>query len=285
MGTIRSSLNKLWKQLLVFLALMLVAFGCHSPGRGRIVSQAAPLDESTRSSFGRVALLVTEHDAGFGFRHPLNKAHAVGNAAVKTWDTLYAEDEDLGLDGLLFSWIVSGVSGVFGGLATGVPQSEIDAAEKQLSVVLKENPLLPGISNRLQFVLQRRGSQPLVEIPSVIAAELNATLPEDRDYRPLHAIGVDTLVEIRVVQHGFEAKEQANPPMIAEAKAHVEITRVPDGTTVFSGPIHYRGHQHRFTKWADEDAKRFRSELKRTERVIGRSIADQVSVPARADLN
>ena len=284
MGTIRSSLNKLWKQLLVFVALMLVAVGCHSPGRGRIVSQAAPLDESARSSFGRTGLLLSRHDAGFGFAYPMNKAHAVGNAAAKTWDTLY-DDTDPGLDGFLFGLVVSGVSGVIGGMATGVPQSEIDAAEKQLASVLKENPLLPGISNRLQFVLQKRGLGPLVEVPPLLADELNSVFPDDRNYLPLSAIGIDTLIEVRVDQHSFAAKEHANPRMTAEAKARVEIRSVPDGTLLFSGPIHYRGHQYRFREWAADDAKKFRSELKCTERVIGRTIADQVSAPVRADLN
>jgi hypothetical protein len=54
---------------------------------------------------------------------------------------------------------------------------------------------------------------------------------------------------------------------------------------LFTSPIHYRGHQHRFTHWAQDDARNFRSELRRVGRVIGRSVVDEILVPTQANLN
>lgn len=279
MSNTRSILNKAWFPLALVLV---ICAGCSSPGRSTIVSQAIPVEESTRSSFGRVGLLLPESRPGFGFRYPMNTKRAMGHAAEKTWDTI--SDEEDGFADFLLDGVISGVFGVFGGLATGVPQHEIDAAEKQMWQVLKENSLLHGISNRVQTFIQTQGSPPLIEIPEVIAVELRAVERTNRNYQLLTAIGIDTLIEISLNRHNFQAEERSNPPMKMEAVAEVDITQVWDGAPLFNNRIEYSGHQHRFTEWAAEDARRFRSELKRAGRVIARSIVDQVFFPAHADL-
>jgi hypothetical protein len=284
MGITCSSWKKLWFQLPAVLGLTLALCGCHSPGRGRIVSQPPPLDEATRISLGRIGLVMPDASTGFEFRYPMNTRHAMGQSAINTWDFMREED-DGGVGEFFFDLAVAGISGVVGGAVAGVPQREIDATARQLSEVVRQCPLLPDISNRLQTVREKRGDSALVAVPFDLVAELNAADPTNRNYRPLTDLSIDTLIELRVHHHGFEAEERINPPMMSKAVAWVEITRLADGAQLYSGPIEYAGHQHRFREWAADDAKKFRSELKRTGRVIARSIAEQVLVPPRADLN
>ena len=168
---------------------------------------------------------------------------------------------------------------------TGVSVGEIQKAENRMQQALEENPLLCGISNCVQSLLEAQGSPPLIPIPGVIANELNAAHPTNRNYHLLTAIGVDTLMEIRIERQGFLARKPGNPPMTMEAVALVYLTSVPDGTLLFTAPVHYLGHQHRFTRWADENARSFRSDLKRVGHKVGRDIVDQLFTPTSAAAN
>jgi hypothetical protein len=268
-----------YRPILSLLILVVVAcFGCYSPGRSRILTEAAPLDESSRSTFGRIGLLVPESSPAFVFEHPLtrNSAAAIENSAEKTWD--FAEWDD-GLGEMAARIIISGVGGVIGGALTGVPQRDIDAAEKDLRVVLRQSPVLPGISNRVQSFVEAQGNSALAVIPAELAACLNDAEPNDRDYSPLVPLGIDSVMEIVVEWHGFRAREGSNPLMALEAIVQVHITRVSDGALLFSGPIRYQGHQHRFTHWAQDNARNFRSELRRVGRMVGRSVVDEILAP------
>jgi hypothetical protein len=278
----RALFCKVWHMKFIpflFVLASAVCTGCYSPGRSRIISEAAPVAESVRSSFGRVGLLLPESSPPFVFQYPRTTGEAMVNTAEKTWKVLDPDDE---LENIVAGAIVSGVFGIVGGAVTGVSIGEIQKAETRMQRALEENPLLSGISNCVQSLLEARGSPPLIVIPDVIAAELNATDPTHRNYHLLTAIGVDTLMEIRVERQGLQARERGNPPMAMEAVALVYLTSVPDGALLFTAPVHYRGHQHRFTRWADEDARRFRSDLKRVGRKVGGEIVEQVFAPVSA---
>ena len=273
---------KVWRQRSVPFLLVILSTacaGCYSPGRSQIISKAVPIEESVRSNFGRVGLLLSESSAPFVFQYPRTTGEAMVNTAEKTWNTLEPDDD---LEGIVGGVIISGVVGIIGGAFTGISEAEIEKAETRMQQALKENPVLPGISNCVQALLKTRGCPPLIVIPDVIAAELNAAGPTERNYHLLTAIGVDTLMEIRVDRQGFQARKPGNPPMTMEALAQVYLTSVPDGALLYSAPIHYWGHQHRFTRWADEDARRFRSDLKRINQKVGRGIVDQVFAPLSA---
>ena len=101
----------------------------------------------------------------------------------------------------------------------------------------------------------------------------------------LAEMGIDSVMEIVVEQHGFDAEERGNPPMMVQASVQVYITRVSDGTVLFNTPIEYRGHKHRFMAWADDGARKFRGELRRAGRVVARSIVEQMFVPKQAGAN
>jgi hypothetical protein len=256
--------------------------GCYSPGRSRLLTEAPPVEESVRSNFGRVGLLLPEFSPAFVFQFPRNIGEAMENAAEKTWEF---GDWDDGVDDFAAGLFISGLFGVIGGAITGVPQQEMDAAEKELRLGLRENPLLLGISNRVQSFVKAQGHPPLVIVPPELAAALNSADLATRDYRPLVPLGIDSVMEIVVERHGFQARESSNPSMTMEAIFHVHITRVSDGALLFTTPIHYQGHKHRFTEWAEDDARKFRSELRRVGRMVGRGVVEQVLIPTRAGLN
>jgi hypothetical protein len=158
------------------------------------------------------------------------------------------------------------------------PQHDIEEAERELQKALRETPLQPSISSRVQSYLEAHGQPALQVIPPEIAAELNATALTNRDYRTLAELGIDSLMEIVVEQHGFDAEGRGNPPMTCRPAfkfiSHVFRT----GTVLFNSPLEYRGHKHRFLSWAEDDARKFRGELRRAGRVVAQSIVQQVFV-------
>jgi hypothetical protein len=144
---------------------------------------------------------------------------------------------------------------------------------------LKQQPLMAEISSRIQARFEQRGEAPPVVIPPELAGELATTPLEERDYYSLTALAIDSVMEISVEWHGFMKADTGNPPMMMEAIVNVQISRVSDGALLFSSPIHYHGHKHRYTCWAEQDARRFKSELRRIGRMVGQGVVEQVFGP------
>jgi len=270
------------KTVSLLVLAMAVCSGCYSPGRARIVSDVTPAEEPVRSTFGRVGLFLPEAPSGFVFRYPRNVSETIVHTAEKTWKGL---DLDHGAEEVVTGLVVSGFVGLFSGFFFGVPQHDIEQAERELQKALRETPLQPSISSRVQSYLEAHGQPALQVIPPEIAAELNATALTNRDYRTLAGLGIDSLMEIVVEQHGFDAEGRGNPPMTVQASVQIYITRVSDGTVLFNSPLEYRGHKHRFLSWAEDDARKFRGELRRAGRVVAQSIVQQVFVPKSAGAN
>src|SRR5262245_61800516 len=92
---------------LALLALLGLAAGCYSPGRSYLSSGVAPADESVRSGFGRVGILLVDRGPIFQFAHPRTTAAAMVDIAESTWK---AGDYDNGVadfvGGLVFSGTV-----------------------------------------------------------------------------------------------------------------------------------------------------------------------------------
>jgi hypothetical protein len=258
----------------VSLLCVIAGAGCASPGHSKIsLDSPPPVRESGLSDFGRIGLLLPGRAPEFDFRYPRTSSEAFFRTAEETWKTL---DPDHDVGDVIASLVVSGTIGLFGGAISGVPAQDIAAADQAIRRVLEDQPILHGISNRVQSFVSERGMSPLIIVPPELAAYFHQTDPDERDYGLLSSLGLDTVMEFAVEQHGFRAPERGNPPMMLEATLHIHITRVSDGALLFSWPVRYHGHQYRFKQWAAEDARKFRGEMNRVGRMVGRSIVDQV---------
>jgi len=254
-----------WRQVLPGLVLAItLCSGCYSPGISRVLNEPMPLPQSVRTTFGRVGLLPPESDPRTSFRYPDNTGTAMVRAAEKTWKHI---DLDDGAGEIVAGLFVSSVAGVIGGFFTGLPQREIDAGEKELHRALQEVPLLPGIHKQVLTLSQTEGSPSLITVPEQLFAELRAQGETNRDYRSLSKLGIDSVMEIAVYRQAFRANDRINPPMTFDTSIHVYVTRVSDGATLFVLPLDYRSRSYRFKEWAAQDARKFRAELKRIQRV------------------
>ena len=127
-------------QILLF-ALFGVTAGCYSPGRSYVTSDVAPADESARSSFGKIGLLLVDRGPAFVFQYPRGPGDATADIAESTWKS---GDYDDGVEDFVGGLIFSGTVGLIGGAIVGVPQTEVIAAEEEMRQALRRGHILRG---------------------------------------------------------------------------------------------------------------------------------------------
>jgi len=88
--------------------------------------------------------------------------------------------------------------------------------------------------------------------------------------------GPDTALEIQVLSAALTGKGQANPTLAVCVEARARLLRVSDGQELFSGLVHYRNREHKFTEWAANDARLFRQEIEQCYRDLSRAAVDQL---------
>lgn len=247
--------------------------GCYAPGRSRVSIRPTTPSEAAPPPLGRIGLLVPDTVPLFTFRYPKTPADAMFHTAGKTWEFI---DLDDGADEIAAGLFVSGMAGVIGGAISGVPQAEIERGEDAMLKGLREHPIFEGIVSQMKVSFAEAGYPPPIVIPPALATNLSSADTSGRDYGPIKALGVDSLMELSVESYGFRARERSNPPMKLGAKVAVQVTRLSDTNTLVRTLIRYHGHQHRFLRWAADDAQQFRSDLKRIGKMVGRSAADCV---------
>src|SRR5262249_37518801 len=142
---------------------------------------------------------------------------------------------------------------------------------------LRDQPLPEALCRQLLEVANRSARPRVVNVPPGQAAPILAQSVTNRDYRSLAGLGIDSVLEIRIERQRFKADESApNPPMSFDATVIVYITRIDDGTLLFAGPLEYCSRKRRFCEWGGEEAKHFRKELNRAQRVLAGMMFEQL---------
>jgi hypothetical protein len=219
-----------------------------------VINEPAPISESLRKSFGRLALLPDPTVREFQLRYPLNPAKPSSPDVTNATEKLVPEHIN-NVAGVPF--VGSSIDTLF----TELPRAQVEASADQLKRALKETPLLPGVVERLQAGLTALGQQPLPLLPPDLAARLLAQPPAARDYRVLTGCDCDSVMELAVYRQAFRAELNGNPPMSFQASVHVYVTRVSDGSLLFVQPFDYRTKKYLFRQWAEQNARRLRAEL------------------------
>ncbi len=272
-----SIFNRLVRQrrFVIHLSVLILAgvTGCYAPGRSRVSTKPATASEAAPPPLGRIGLLVPDAVPLFTFRYPKTPANAMFHTAGKTWEFI---DLDDGADEIAVGLFVSGMAGVIGGAISGVPQAEIERGENAMLKALRERPIFEGIVSQMKVSFAEAGYPPPIVIPPNLAKDLSSADPSVRDYGPIKALGVDSVMELSVESYGFRARERSNPPMKLGAKVAVQVTRLSDTNTLVRTLIRYHGHQHRFMRWAADDAQQFRSDLKRIGKMVGQNAVECV---------
>ena len=284
--------------LAVVLAAMSIMFsGCRTNDRTdfpRIINEPAPLAEAARREFGVVGVLPVAMATNAHWYPPGNRPEAFGQVAGKTLDWLAHsvewkksfDKDDLAADGMTLGFItlVSLTAGTVGAFAVGVPEEQFRQCDANLRRALKEEPFDAGIQNQIGKLLAKRSLTNVHLLPEASLANIKLHGPKP-DLSMFAAQGIDSILDIRVSEIGFELESGINPEVAFAPEVGIYLIRVSDGKVQHASYLNYRGKKRPFTAWADKNARPFRAEMTIAERQFARAILEQYFAAGGANVS
>jgi hypothetical protein len=250
----------------------------------RIINEPVPLAESIRRDFGVVGVLPVAMATNVHWNRPKDRGETFGIVGGKTWNHLADsvewkgtfDKDDLASDGMTLGFItlVSLTAGTIGALAVGVPEQQFRQCDANFRQALKEEPFDAGIQNQIGKLLARKPVTNIHLLPESALAKIKLH-GEKVDLSMFAAQGIDSILDIRVSEVGFELRSGINPELAFAPEVTISLIRVSDGTIRHFSCLNYRGKKRSFTAWAENTAKPFRAEMTRAERQFARTIAEQ----------
>ena len=257
-------------------------------------ASAKPLPDNR----GRVGLAYGGRLPQFDFQIPDSRGEASGEEAAKiglSWvRDLKANAVDNELDAL-WVYIRMGLSpvgvlagSIYGG-CVGESVKKLDPAAVALDRALKELQVEQAVPRQVFNAIRQKSLRPVVLPTNSFPAESAFRVPTLMDqYAPLPLSfatsqpekacgpsafdGMDTLVLVRVVNHGLSGRDRHNPRLSLNLALRVTVIRAQDRTQLFWFYAQYDSPAQKFIEWAKDDAAPFRVELQRAVE----SLADQI---------
>ncbi len=275
-------------QYLIWLAIVSVTgvvAGCHTPEAQfpRIINEAAPLPPEVRARFGTIGVLPVRAATNAYFYPPPNRAEVFDRVAGKAFDSTYNHTSGRGVDGFASKITASTIAAVTGGtlasIIKGVPPEEFERSQAALRKALAEESLSDGIQRQLvdAMTATRLPNVLVLSDAAVAKAKVDGRL---NDLSALASQGVHSVLEIRVAEVSFELKTGFNPDIAFSPQVVATLRSVADGSVLYSRYFEYRGEQRKFTTWAADDARAFRTEVGLASREFARAILEQLMTPA-----
>lgn len=264
------------------LALFLFATGCSTIPTDfpRIVNEPAPVDAATRARFGRIAVLPPAAATNVYFSPPADKGQVFQRVAGKAFDTTMEPLDhttirtpyDLG-GVVLYVGVMGAVSltaGAIAGAIIGVTDREFQACETAFRTALEEEPMTLEIQRALTKSLGAAHATNVSLLPEQALTKLGT--PGGLDLHPLAADGFDSVLDIRVMDVGFEFQPGYNPDLSFAPKVSVRVIRIRDGAVLHASSLDYRGSKRPITRWAESNARPFRKELRKAGKTFAAEI-------------
>jgi hypothetical protein len=285
------------------LAILLCVGGPNAPCADGDASVTPPPD-----TIGRVGLAYGGRLPQFDLQIPDSRAEASGEEAAKkglSWvRDLKANAVDNELDAL-WVYIRMGLSpvgllagSIYGG-CVGESARKLDPAAVVLDQTIKELQVEQAVPRQVFQAVRQKSLRPLVLPTNSFPAESAFRVPTLMDlYAPLPLSfatsqpekacgpsafdGMDTLVLVRVVNHGLSGRDRHNPKLSLNLALRVTVIRAQDRTQLFAFYAQYESPARRFVDWAKDDATPFRVEFQRAVESLAEQIVAQsgLQVPA-----
>ncbi len=177
--------------------------------------------------------------------------------------------------------LVSGTVGALVGICQGVPAATQREYLAAMNRALQAEPLPHAIQGELLRLVAQKPSPNIILLPSANAAwptnhSTKARVQFVQSYRTSTNQEVDSILLTHIVNQWFEAPVALNPKMTFAIALEVELIRVSDGALLYERQFEYRGRSYYFTRWAENDARRFRVELKDAKIILAEIIAERL---------
>lgn len=277
-----SSCHRQAAQGLLTCALLLLLCGCQTrePAFPRIVNEPAPLPEAVRGSFGRMAILPPAAATNIHFARPLVPAAVSQRMAMRTYAKL--ENATRNSEGKLedavgriaFNALVAAGVGAVSGMVSGVSEAEFQRCQARLRTALAEEPLEAGMETELKRIGNRLSRTNVVLLSEQDLSRIKLR-GSRADFSDLLELGIESVLDIRPGDVGFEYRPGVNPEMAFTPEVLIYVLRTIDGAVLHASYLEYRGSERQFVHWAANDAKAFRIELNLAARAFAQSVVEQ----------
>ncbi len=127
---------------------------------------------------------------------------------------------------------------------------------------------------RREVVAAAQASGVKLATPTAAAVE---TVTNTRDYTPLAAQGVDTVLEVTLTQLVAEQyPEMADPPLPLDMQARARLVRTRDNAEISSNEYFYRGKTYDYYAWTENNGERLLKAVKNGYESLGHDISDSM---------
>jgi len=261
----------------VVVALMI--FGCASRG------QSSPAGVPTPTAPpGRVGLAYGGPLPQFDLQVPDSRGEAASESAVKAGWSWARDLHDCMVENELDAigvYVRMGLTpvGMAGGAAYGAIAGEskhkVGQALSDLTVAMTELQVQNAFRQKLLLLVQQKSARPVALMTNSFPHENAFRVPSLMDtYAPLPADvwpnsecapgafdGIDTLLMIRVINHGLSGLDGPNSRLSLNMAARVTLIRAQDRTQLSGFYAQYDSPSRKFVDWASKGAQPFRLEF------------------------
>jgi hypothetical protein len=255
------------------LLALLVAF---QPG---CASLEAPKTAHQTGS-GKVAIVAAARQPGFkfeGFSRDEASAAALGAGSVfvQCASALGGGNcSGAGCGAVLILWLgICGVAGIVGGVAgaASAPGAHaIKRAETSLPTAEQLSTIQESLRKEVETAALMQGTQ-LAVVPDDVAREAVRT----QDYRPLAALGADTVLEVNLTEAGTQGAG-INSPLLGYMQVQVRLVRAHDRSELFSAGYAHHGDRHTLGEWTTREGEPLLRALKSGYEALGVHIYENV---------
>ena len=158
-----------------------------------------------------------------------------------------------------------------------VPAKTAAEVESAISKAVAGLDVQGALAGRLASMVK---SGPRIRLAAVSAAgpDKPAARP---DYAQLRAAGIDTVIEVAVMDIGFDGcithNWECRPPHLVHLfmRAQARLVRVADGTVPFEWPLEYKSGNHELTKWLTDGGRLLGEEFDQAYRALAERVYDE----------
>lgn len=257
--------------LWLFIAILFIQLGCaHKP----------PIrhpSEQVRTKLGSIgvvsALFVPKVEFSTPAKGRLRGAltgAAQGAGSMAGSGAIYSDPY-----GLLLGLILAPVAGLIGGVAGGVlaePAVKVEKEEARLRNVLTDLKIQETMRNHFLRVAREKTNSPFV----VLEEQGPVTPDEEINYCSLSGNGIDTVLEISVLNFGLKGSMGINPPIEFFMNLRLKLIRTIDGEMVYVTTMRYEGKKLKFADWSANNAQSFREEFNLSYLNLSERIVDKL---------
>jgi hypothetical protein len=289
---VRSRLNPVGPLLMSLGVISLLSqTGCAS---------APPLTKEAREQFGTMVIVPARYIpktnfATFAKSKPAGAAQgAAAGGGMITLTAVVSASNPYTAILLPFVAVVGTVTGGVAGAVGSLPEKNVQAIEFTLNHAVGKLDAQHALAERLTAIVRQEN---WIRLHSVDAAGPNDAT-DSPTYSALQAAGIDTVLEVAVIEIGFQdsgcgfvgpinyffCRDKTPTTLRFFVDAKARLVRVSDGTTLFAQRFSYQSPWHEAAQWQANDGQLLAAEIESAYRNIADRINDEVILITTIDL-